>query len=414
MKIFGIIGVAALAALGSSPAPAAEPIHLDLGGYVREWFGTRANQNGRDFLGNDVFGANFPVYATAPAGANANGGAARSDVEIDVKGATVLDHGTRVAVEVDFSPTPSKPAVTSPDRDVKHSYLTISDGFGALSIGERENIGQIIHASAPDLTGIGGQDGQWWRWVLTPTGHRGMQRTYLGDDGVNVKALYLSPDFHGVEAGLSVTPGATTRAASQVPLPEAGPALVVPPFAGIAGSGRDLYVAGLSYYDTLGAVAVKGDLAVSLARGELAATQAGLLLRWAGFALGGSVINRSVTTSNPILKDQLAQGWAWDSGLSYAIGRVSLAFNYFSERAAKGNLTDANAMAGNAGQSAAAGSTLVAYDSDSALAVEAAYDLAKGVQLNATAFQVTYKDAYGIAAEQNRGWGLLGGLAVNF
>jgi hypothetical protein len=99
--------------------------------------------------------------------------------------------------------------------------------------------------------------------------------------------------------------------------------------------------------------------------------------------------------------------------VSYATGPYSVALNYFSERAAKGNAVNSYVQA-NGAAGVVTTSTSYANDSDHMLALEGAYAMGPGVSLNLTAFTVKYNDAYSNAAEQNQGYGLVSGVAVKF
>lgn len=378
---------------------AAEPIKFDLGGYANIWMGYAANQRDKDYSGNAAYGLNFPLFNAAVDGQLRPAPVAiREDVEGDVSGSTRLDNGMRVMAEVDLSPTVDKLTASAANKLVRRAYAALSGNFGSLSGGERENIGQILHHSAPDLSGIGGQDGNWWRWLLTPTGHRGLQRTYLGDDLNSAKVMYLSPAFEGLSAGISYTPSVDAAAARTIPSSPSGA----------------LYLYAASYHRDFSAGGVlRADLAFGQENSGLQAYQSGISVSYAGLTLGGSFLRRDVASRQPALKDSLAQGIAWDAGLSYSLGAYSLAINGFAERAAKGNLTNAGAMAG-LGPWAAIGSTGFAHDRDLVTAVEGSRKLSSATSLNATVFRVAYHDAFGNAAEKNQGWGLLSGLALKF
>jgi len=408
---------AAVALVVASAAQAAEPVKLTIGGYMNEWAGYASNQSGKDFAGTNAFGGNYPTYnGASPSALKAASFDTQSDVELDFKGSTKLDNGITVGVEVDTAPSQgvNTRTVNAQNKDTKRSFATVSSGFGTVEVGQQDNVGALIHNSAPDLTGIGGQDNNWVNWVLQPTGHRGLGRTYAGDDRVDDKVIYVTPSYHGLAAGVSYTPSINTAGAGATMMPSSNDAPVVLPNGTVA-VGGDLYVYGLAYNDTFGGVGVKADVGSGQDNvGGLTVYQSGLQVSYAGFTVGGSFLQRNVRNSSAVYKDALAQGNAWDAGVSYGVGPYSVALNYFAEQAAKGNTTDANSMAGNGGILAAVGSTSYGYDRDHVVAVEGKYDLGPGVAVNLTAFDVKYTDANGVAAESNQGWGVLSGLAVKF
>lgn len=401
-----VIGICCI--ILSNRLSAAEPVKLEWGGYANLWVGYAANRRGRDYFGNNIYGNNYPVFNSAentrlaPPPFDAH-----EDAEVDVTGATRLDNGLRIMASLDLSPTVNKYTANSQNKLVKRVYAAASGDFGSISAGDRENIGQILHNSAPDITGIGGQDGFWWNWVLPPTGHRGLQRSYVGDDLTSAKVLYLTPSVYGLAGAVSYTPS-IKAASGGIPSSYTGAG------AGFPADGGDLSVYALTFRQDFASVgSVKADLGISRGNAGMIAVQSGVKLTYAGLTFGSSFLRRDVSDKAPAVKDFLAQGYAWDAGLAYAIAGYSLAANAFAERAAKGNLTNAAAMAG-AGPLAALGSTSFAYDRDEVYAVEGMKRLNSSITLNATVFHVAYHDAYGVAAEQNQGWGALSGVAIKF
>lgn len=412
MKRILLSCTAAIAFAGVSAAQAAEPVKLEIGGYMNDWAGYASNKDGKDFAGNNAFGGGYANYNS-----NTKQKASRFDVQDDVeltfKGSTKLDNGILVGVEMDTAPSQgvNTHTVAGSNKNSKRSFVTVGTAFGTVEAGEQDNVGALIHNSAPDISGIGGQDGNWMNWVLTPTGHRGTQRTYAGDDRSDNKIIYITPSWNGLAAGLSYTPSINNAAAGHDVIPSSlGDAATVN---GSTVVGGDLYVYGLTYAHSFDQVSIKADIGSGQANiGGLSVYQGGLQVAYAGFTLGGSYLKRDVHNSSATYKDALAQGYAWDAGLSYVTGPYSVALNYFSERAAKGNNTNSTAQAnGTAGVIA---STSYANDSDHMLALEGAYAMGPGVSLNLTAFTVKYNDAYSNAAEQNQGYGLVSGVAVKF
>jgi len=416
MKRILLSCTAAVAFASVTAAHAAEPVKLQIGGYMNEWAGFVTNENGRDFAGDNAYGGNYAKYSST--GGNSQKAQrfdTQDDVELDFKGSTKLDNGITVAVEMDTVPSQgvNSHTVSAQNKNSKKSFVTVAGNFGTVEAGEQDNVGALIHNSSPDISGIGGQDGNWMNWVATPTGHRGTQRTYAGDDRSDNKVIYVTPSFHGLAAGFSYTPSITNADAGHAVIPSSSSLVTLPGGSTVAGG--DLYVYGLAYNGSFGDVTVKADAGAGQATiGGLNVYQGGLNVSYAGFTLGGSYLQRNVRSSSAVYKDALAQGNAWDVGLSYAIGPYSVAVNYFEERAAKGNATDGNAQSSGGALTDAVGSTRYGYDRDHMLALEGAYAMGPGVSVNLTAFTVKYQDAYNVVAEENQGYGLVSGVSVKF
>jgi len=413
MKRILLSCTAAIAFAGVSAAQAAEPVKLEIGGYMNDWAGYASNKDGKDLAGNSAFGGGYAKYSTSST-QQASRFDVQDDIELNFKGSTKLDNGITVGVEMDTAPTQGVNThnINGANKNSKRSFVTVGSAYGTIEAGEQDNVGALIHVSAPDVSGIGGQDGNWMNWVLTPTGHRGTQRTYAGDDRSDNKIIYITPAWNGLAAGFSYTPSINNAAAGHTAIPNSlGDATTAN---GSSVVGGDLYVYGLTYAHSFDQVSVKADVGSGQANiGGLTVYQGGLQVAYAGFTLGGSYLQRDVHNSSAIYKDALAQGYAWDAGLSYATGPYSVALNYFAERSAKGNGVNSYAQTnGTAG--VVTTSTAYANDSDHMLALEGAYAMGPGVSVNLTAFTVKYNDAYNNAAEQNQGYGLVSGVAVKF
>ena len=383
-----LIGWVCLIALAGA-ARAGEDIQFTPSASARLWLGAASNQAGRDY-------PNFGKNETPP---NA---AAIADFEADLAVAVALPSDVSLGGELDLSPEANQLTRFTRYRALRRAYANLTGDYGALSLGMRENAGKILHLAAPELTGMGGQDGNWWQALGVPAGHRGLQRTYAGDDQNSPKIVYLTPSVYGFTAGLSYTPRSDNNGVGFSPV--------------IPRPGDDFLAYDLAYRQALGPVGLlRGDFGAGQSNnGALHFYQGGLRLSYAGWALGGSLLRREVANAAPLYKDLLGQGTAWDGGLSYGIGPYALAFNYFAERAAKGSTTDSFVLVNGASQLAALGSGGFAYDHDQVIALEGLYRISPRFSLSLTGLRANYADAYGVRAEQNRGWACLSGVTVRF
>jgi len=371
---------AALIALGAGSAQATDPVKLDIGGYMNEWVGYATNKDSAVLSGGQT-GKNSANVDVQP------------DVEIDFKGSTKLDNGLTVAVEVDTNGSQGRSnRSTGTNANGKRSFATVSGGFGALEVGEQDNVGALIHSGSPDVGGIGGQDGNWMNWVAAPAGHADTrQRTYAGDDRTENKVIYITPAFHGLSAGASYTPtiqnsltGHTSIASNQ--------SIVNGELAG------DLYVYGLAYNSEIAGVTVKADLGGGNANvAGLQVIQGGLNLGYAGFTVGGSYINRIIRDDSLAIKSAGGQGASWDLGVSYVTGPYGVSLTYFAGAAANAN---------HFGQ--------VGMDRDNTLTLAGSYDLGPGVAAKASVFNTNWTSASGTLANKNDGIGVVTGITVAF
>jgi len=192
-----LLATTALIAFGAVSANAADPVKLAIGGYMVEDVGFATNDSGLNKTNVDV----------------------QSDVNVNFVGSSKLDNGITVGVEVDTFGSQRQDSrnvaaghtntttTTTGNSDVKRSFATVSGGFGAAIIGEREDALYIIHNSAPDVGDVGLQDGRWFQWVQTPSQHRVYTATNTSRyDDRTQKISYVTPSFYGLAAGASYVP----------------------------------------------------------------------------------------------------------------------------------------------------------------------------------------------------------------
>jgi hypothetical protein len=420
-----LLASAALLAL-STVAQAAEPVKLSIGGYAQEWAGVASNQNGTVFS-----------TSTGPAGTYGSGGTVstaadrrtgfdvQDDVNINFVGSTKLDNGITVGVEVDTfgSQRADTRANTLGNDNTKRSFVTLGSAFGTAIVGEREDALYIVHNSAPDV-GLGLQDGAWFQWVGNPGQHKLYTATNTSryDDRTN-KISYVTPSWNGLAAAASYVPdisrasgGGTTSMPSSSDVATIT-ALPLGSVNTVNFGGGDLYGAGLAFANTFGDVSIKADAGVGQANiANLRVFQGGTQVSYAGFTLGGSILNRHVANDatlgagnallangsniNAFTKSAAFAGQSWDLGVSYATGPYSASFGYFHDTTKKADTTTSLAGFG--------------ADSTGVYMLSGKYVMGPGVALQASVARVEYNSAEGYAAEQNKGWLGVTGVRVDF
>lgn len=413
MKKILFAGVAAVA-FGAAAAQAAEPVKLSIGGFALEQAGYVSNSQSADY--NNGGGAGSAQNRLSSVDV-------QDDVRIKFTGATKLDNGIGVSVEVDTLGSQGTNSHTSGanNKNVQKSFVAVSTAYGTVELGEQDNVGALIHNSAPDVAqGFGGNDGYWSNWAIAPTNFaESFNRTYAGDDRSANKIILISPTWQGLTAGFSYTPSIQKGTGSAV---NAGGHTTVPSAAEYGANGTyplggDLYVYGVAYANTFGDVSVKADLGSG--NGNVAGLhvyQGGLNVSYKGFTVGGSYLKRDLdadygrnTSSNVsgtvLTGAQLANaakvGNLWDAGISYVTGPYGVSFNYFHG-------TAANTNGGTKGYT---------DDRDHIYTLSGSYDLGPGVTLSESLFSFGYNSGVGGSvgtANSNTGWGAVTGLNVNF
>lgn len=348
-----LLASAALLALGTA-AQAAEPVKLSIGGYAVQYVGYA--QNSKDALFSSA--ANQTANSATDHKVSFD---TQDDVNINFVGSTKLDNGITVGVEVDTFGSQRLDSRTnnSGNANTKRSFVTVGSAYGTAIIGEREDALYIVHNSAPDVGATGLQDGSWFQWVADPTYHKTFNATTTSryDDRGN-KISYVTPSFYGLAAAASYAPdiGRTTAGGhTTVQSSYEYNGQTATTAHGLVngtdfGSG-DVYGAGVAFANTFGGVSIKADAGMAQANiANLQLFQGGLQVGYAGFTLGGSILNRHVADdstlqpasgSNAFAKSAAYAGQSWDAGLAYTTGPYSVSVGYFHDSTKKYE-TDSN------------------------------------------------------------------------
>ncbi|HVI52789.1 MAG TPA: porin [Candidatus Sulfotelmatobacter sp.] len=386
MKKVLFAGVAAVA-FGAAAAQAAEPVKLSLGGFAAQWAGYAQNSSSTNTVNFDT----------------------QDDIRLQFTGATKLDNGIGVSVEVDTMGTQGTNSHTASGSNKNNykSFVAVSSVIGTVELGEQDNVGALIHNSSPNVDGfIGGQDGNFSNWVIWNSGYKETYgRTYAGDDRSSNKVIYITPSFYGLAAGFSYTPSIKNS--------DTGHTTIVSNADYNGGLAGDLYVYGFAYNNTFGDVTVKADVGAGNANvANLRVYQGGLNVGYKGFTVGGSYLKRDIDTNKDgsvsgtgglgatgaYLAEAAHVGTSWDAGVSYVTGPYGVSLSYFHGTSA------------NAG--GYTGSSTYSYDKTSVWALGGAYDLGPGVKLTESIFTANYDGSS--EATTTSGWGAVTGVIVNF
>lgn len=406
-----LLASAALLALGTA-AQASDPVKLSIGGYAIENVGYAHNNTGLQLNDVDV----------------------QDDVNVNFIGSAKLDNGITVGVEVDtfgsqrqdtraVNSDCGKKGITGTGADcggngnVKRSFVTVGTAYGTAIVGEREDVGYIVHNSAPDVGSIGLQDGTWFQWVVSPKYHRAYTATNASRyDDRTQKFTYVSPSLYGLAAAFTYAPSISSSLAGHTSVPTASDNAVWAPAGYVNGAnfGGDLYVYGLAYANTFGDVSVKADAGFGQANiANLRVYQGGLNVGYAGFTLGGSIFNRHVSDDATVngFGGSVAQGLAyagqsWDLGLSYKIGAYAVSLGYFHDTT-KDGLEAVNGATNAYGGAA---------DSTQVWSLGGAYTAGPGVTFRSGLEYISYKDGNGLGdpTHKNQGVAFVNGVKIDF
>ena len=410
-----LLASAALLAL-STAAQAAEPVKLSIGGYATQMMGYAGNDNATIFTSGETASTAVDHKVRFDT---------QDDVNINFLGSTKLDNGITVGVEVDTFGSQRKDsrANAAGNLNTKRSFITVGTVAGTLIVGEREDALYIVHSAAPDVGTVGLQDGYWHQFVATPYYHKLMNTTSTSryDDRSN-KISYVSPSWNGLAAAASYVPaiGESNSGATTVPSSYEYNGVDLTTMHGSASGvnfgGGDLYGAGLAFANTFGDVSIKADTGVGRANiAGLTVYQGGTQVAYAGFTLGGSILNRHVESdaslapvaqvnsgTGALTQATAYAGQSWDLGLAYATGPYSVSLGYFHDTTKKAETTAGHTDNG------------YAADSTDVIMLGGKYVMGPGVALTASVGQVDYKTASTNIGDKNKGVLAVTGIRVDF
>lgn len=363
------LATTALAALSATagPALAADPIKLQLGGYMEQWVGW-ADQDG-DF--ETAGGTNYRSWDQ------------QSDSEVHFTGATKLDNGISISVLIELD--------TDGDGSIGNfldeAFLEASsEKWGTIQMGRVPHLSKQVKILAPDV-GIENTDGDYGNWIVAPNNFVDVSATFF-DGGGNPtvhKLTYMTPSLWGLQVGFDVVPENGGGAEHPVTLPDQA-------------SGDNASWSGVVHYERqMGELfmAVQGGYS-HMSRGTATngqtAIEGGLALGWGGFTVAGGYIR--------MLEDNYANansndGYAFDIGGSYATGPYAVSVTWLH--------SETEGALATAGQ-----------DEKDSIMLSGAYNLGPGVDLKASVFHVDYEDETTANVNNNEGWGVVGGVVLTF
>ncbi len=361
---------ALLAAGAFAPgAQASEPIKLKLGGFY-EYFVVGAQQD--------------DDYNTA---ARVNNFDVQGEGEIYFKGETTLDNGMTVGVMVQLEAGTKDNGTDIIDE----SYMYVSGKYGKLMLGSVGNAAYLMRAVAPNASYMDLDD--------TNTSYSVRVNdiiTDVGFDGDGNKAVYMTPKFYGLQAGISYTASNDGSGDDASSVSETIRKLTAP------GTIEDAWAFGLTYERAIGNVGLLLSAGYTIAdiypgysvgvKGNVEDFSGGINLTYGGWTVGGSV--RRALESFTLYGDS-SQGWAWDAGVMYAEGPYAVSLSY---RAA-----ETEGLSTNSGE-----------DQVSIVALGGKYALGAGVDLFAQLAVADYSDEGSAKADSNTVFGGLVGLRLDF
>ena len=281
-----LLGTTAIVAGGvvvADMAEAADPLRLEIRGYRNEYFGVSSTESDVD---NENFGNTV----------------LRSEGEVHFRGATTLDNGIEIGVQVELE------AFSSGDQ-IDENYVDISGGFGEFRIGSDDPAGQKVGVVSP---GVGTPISSGWvtDFIPEPDGFVvnafGTTLSIAADENT---ITYFSPRFAGFQIGASYIPSFAEDGEGNNALND--------------DNDRDHGLsAGLNFSRSFNGIDVEAGAGIQHAdepdedqadTSDIQIYNLGAAVGFGGFTVGGSygLVNDSEGGND---------GYAWDAGVSYETG----------------------------------------------------------------------------------------------
>ncbi len=322
-----------------------------------------------------------------------------ADSEINFRGNTTLDNGVRVDVIIDLE---SDQARANAGTTLDESYIKVGNlkEWGEFRLGSTKQAHFIFKVNAPAVNTINNalnSDTQ-ARFIPTTTGTHFFNHDGGRDD---MKAMYITPNLGGFQAGVSYTP---STANSDAP----------PKTDGMMPSETDNISIGANFKSKFGdaGVAVSGGWTRHTGSTEATTVQAGASVSFAGLSIGGGWAERTddMDKAKQSMTNSLdIEGWM--AGVGYKTGPWSLALTWLYTE-------DDQSM-------------LKGKDESNQYTLGAAYSLGAGVTVGASLFMIDFQDeertmTAGASTPNNpsddkysmpmnnEGWGVLAGIKVAF
>lgn len=340
------------------PAVAGEPLRISVGGFMEQWIGFAANKdvaggsssNGRDY-------ANFD---------------SQSDTEIHFLGQTTLDNGITVGITVELEG----------DRNATGQDLTFmhwtSPQLGLLQLGSVDNSVKQTHSASPEV-GITNMNGDYNDWVATPSNFTDITTSYFDADTKVNKINFISPMHKGFQWIGTYTPDAQDNVQQ------------------IRTGGSSAYTLGLLYRTKRGDWMISLDGAYSKINpapgsSERVATTIGAKASNGTWAIGGGAV---IMDDDSLATTASQKGYAFDVGASYTVGKYRTSLSWFTS-SAEGSIDNNK------------------NDRKNSVMLSGGYTLSPGIDLLASLFYVDFEGETATAADNNSGYGGVGGVKVTF
>lgn len=379
----GLLTLGASDAFAQAAAPAApEKLKMSIGGFFTSLVGYASNST-RTGTGGTT-DANYDTFDI------------KNDSEISFKGSVALDNGMKVSLQIEFETDPATAGGNTTNGNttsqvaLDESWLGLdTNGYGEVRIGNQKLVILTNGVSAPNAGSLNPSNGDTSNWIVRPSAGMTVASAFGQVSGADQNRInYLSPTIAGFRFAAGYTPS-TTESDNM-------------PVIGGTGSETQNYSTALQYGFDLSGMAFRTSVAYSATVGTASNSNdqytLGADVKIGDFTIGGAFthqwngqeegVNTTATTNSNNLD-------SWNAGILYNPGPYKVAF-----RTTQTYSDGARTISGQ----------------DKAMMYKIAgnYVLGPGVELTADVIHMNWQDEASVAASNNKGFAVIGGIAVTF
>jgi hypothetical protein len=302
----------------------------------------------------------------------------------------------KVYLQIEFETDPATAGGSSTATStigLDESYLGLdTNGFGDIRIGTQKLVTLTNGVGAPNVGSLNPSNADTSQWVIRPSAGMSIAAAFGTPSGADQNRInYLSPSIAGFRFAAGYTPS-TTESDAQ------------PLVGGTAGTEVQIVDASLMYGFNVAGFATRAAVGYINTRGAAAnssdGVQVGADIKIADFTLGGFYAHIWNAGAN-----EGASATAAGTG-SQNIDSFSAGLVYNPGPYRVGVRTTQTWHDGTR--------TVAGQDTAKLYKLGAGYTLGPGVELTGDLFHMTWEDEQSVAAFSNKGWGLVGGIAVTF
>lgn len=370
-----LLGTTALMAAGTlfaASAQAAEPIKLQVGGFMNQDFGIVNNSQSSTTVDRD-------------------GTDIKGESEINFKGSTKLDNGITVGVDVQLEAEGRGDSSANGEGQnyIDESYIFVDGSFGRILIGGENNAAYLMHYRHNDAGGLRSVDeGTLNRWIIKPTGFTAATVTAPLQSNDRETLSYFTPRFEGFQIGASYIPAIDPTQWDNTTMPDR------------KAVDHDGVALGVNYDNKFDNVSVKLSATWEGFQAPKDSTQddaqgwaVGGIVGFSGFTVGAAFYERDddISTGSATSGDQKV----WHLGAGYTMGATYVTVNYLQGEAK-------------------AGVANTDEDVTKMWMVSAKYTLGPGIAVNASIMNADYEGEDVGSGDDSDGWGAVVGISTSF